>query len=65
MKITYKIIYMLNKFAYSKEKEGKYMFCEKCGTQLPDTAKFCTNCGTTHSWKTIPNGNGSVSGILH
>lgn len=46
MKITYKIIYMLNKFAYSKEKEGKYMFCEKCGTQLPDTAKFCTNCGT-------------------
>lgn len=37
---------MLNKFAYSKEKEGKYMFCEKCGTQLPDTAKFCTNCGT-------------------
>lgn len=21
------------------------MFCEKCGTQLPDTACFCTNCG--------------------
>lgn len=21
------------------------MFCEKCGTQLPDTAEFCTNCG--------------------
>ena len=21
------------------------MFCEKCGTQLPDEAKFCTNCG--------------------
>ena len=21
------------------------MFCEKCGTKLPDTAKFCTNCG--------------------
>lgn len=23
------------------------MFCEKCGTQLPDTADFCTNCGTS------------------
>lgn len=22
------------------------MFCEKCGTKLPDTAEFCTNCGT-------------------
>lgn len=21
------------------------MFCEKCGTKLPDTADFCTNCG--------------------
>ena len=21
------------------------MFCEKCGTQLPDNAVFCTNCG--------------------
>lgn len=21
------------------------MFCEKCGTQIPDTAQFCTNCG--------------------
>ena len=21
------------------------MFCERCGTQLLDTAEFCTNCG--------------------
>lgn len=21
------------------------MFCKHCGTELPDTAKFCTNCG--------------------
>ena len=23
------------------------MFCEKCGTQLPDTASSCTNCGAS------------------
>ena len=23
------------------------MFCEKCGTQIPDTARFCTNCGAS------------------
>lgn len=22
------------------------MYCEECGVQLPDTAKFCPNCGT-------------------
>ncbi len=23
------------------------MFCEKCGTKLPDEAQFCTNCGAS------------------
>lgn len=23
------------------------MFCEKCGNQIPDTARFCTNCGAS------------------
>ena len=23
------------------------MFCERCGTKLPDTADFCTNCGNS------------------
>jgi hypothetical protein len=26
--------------------EGTIMFCENCGNQLPDGAKFCLNCGS-------------------
>jgi hypothetical protein len=33
------------------------MFCIKCGTQLPDDAKFCYSCGTA-----IPQGGGGASG---
>ena len=33
------------------------MFCEKCGTKLPDTAEFCPNCGT----KIAKKGNNAVS----
>ncbi|MCZ9989361.1 zinc ribbon domain-containing protein [Brachyspira hyodysenteriae] len=25
------------------------MFCQKCGTQINDDAKFCTNCGASIS----------------
>jgi membrane protein YdbS with pleckstrin-like domain len=32
------------------------MFCERCGTQLPDAAEFCTNCGTK-----IATGNRNVT----
>jgi hypothetical protein len=32
------------------------MFCTNCGTQLPDEAKFCSNCGKpTHG---TPSGSG-------
>lgn len=29
------------------------MFCCKCGTDLPDTTKFCGECGTAtgHGWR--------------
>lgn len=32
------------------------MFCEKCGTQLPDTVDFCTNCGTS-----VAKGEGKIT----
>lgn len=28
------------------------MFCEKCGTKLPDSALFCTNCGASINGET-------------
>jgi ribosomal protein L40E len=35
------------------------MFCINCGTQLPDEAKFCSNCGApTHR---TPSGSGSAT----
>ena len=30
-----------------KEKEGGYMFCTKCGNQLPEDSGFCQKCGVT------------------
>lgn len=30
------------------------MFCPKCGSNLPDQAKFCTSCGATLTPKTAP-----------
>ena|GEM_PF-2436432 len=30
------------------------MFCENCGTQLSDTAKFCSGCGTPQSAAPAP-----------
>ena len=30
------------------------MFCTKCGSELPDGAKFCTNCGAQVTFVTAP-----------
>ena len=30
------------------------MFCRNCGTQLPDTAKFCLNCGQPQTAQPTP-----------
>ena len=27
------------------------MFCRNCGTEMSDTAKFCSKCGTARSGK--------------
>jgi hypothetical protein len=38
------------------------MFCPKCGTQLPDTAVACSNCGTSFA-TTRPGGAGARAGV--
>ena len=30
-------------------------FCQKCGTELPDSAEFCENCGTQQGSKSETN----------
>lgn len=31
------------------------MYCPKCGTELPDGAKFCPKCGTATDFSTVPS----------
>ena len=31
------------------------MFCIKCGSKLPDGAKFCMNCGVAIDYKNMSN----------
>lgn len=48
------------------------VYCEYCGAQLPDGAKFCTNCGapapktdeTGHDRQTVVEGEGTYSIVL-
>ena len=28
------------------QRGGGFMYCQECGSKLPETAKFCINCGT-------------------
>lgn len=30
-----------------REWRNDVMFCEKCGTEIPDNAKFCEKCGAS------------------
>jgi len=36
----------INKSEEETAEESGFIFCEQCGTQLKDTAKFCSKCGT-------------------
>lgn len=38
------------------------MFCTKCGKQLSDNARFCTNCGTPVPEKRVPRPEGPPQG---
>ncbi len=29
------------------KKKGKFMFCQKCGKNVPDDTKFCPKCGAS------------------
>lgn len=35
-------------------------FCKVCGTQLPDEAAFCTNCGNTIEQTTVVNADNTI-----
>lgn len=35
-------------------KEVRKMYCERCGTQLPDNARFCSRCGKKVSADAAP-----------
>ena len=39
------------------------MFCEKCGKQIDDDAKFCKHCGAVINTQTISNEKSKQSGI--
>ena len=42
---TLDIVFFLFTFDLTLLLKGVFMFCSKCGAQLPDDAKFCDKCG--------------------
>jgi predicted amidophosphoribosyltransferase len=51
----------------------KNMYCEQCGAQLPDSARFCGNCGAATivnrqhfqmQPQPQPKGNAAAQGII-